>query len=122
MEDDGLNRFYLSKVLGRNGAEVHTVDSGEEAVDACSDDDSFDLILMDVGLPGIDGVEAAKRILAACPKQRILLLTAHTSESDMKVYREIAVAGIMSKPVREETLVETISGTIAGTVSGRPEI
>lgn len=117
MEDDGLNRFYLSKVLGRNGAEVHTVDNGEEAVAACSGEGAFDLILMDVGLPGIDGVEAAKRILAACSEQRILLLTAHTSESDMRVYREIAVSGIMSKPVREDLLVDTIAGTITGTIT-----
>lgn len=112
VEDDGLNRFYLSKVLGRSGADVLSVDNGEEAVSACTEDNEYDLILMDVGLPGIDGVEATKQILAHCPEQRILLLTAHTSESDMRIYQQIAVAGIMAKPVREEILIERIIETI----------
>lgn len=112
VEDDGLNRFYLSKVLGRSGADVLSVDNGEEAVSACTENKGYDLILMDVGLPGIDGVEATKQILAHCPEQRILLLTAHTSESDMRIYQQIAVAGIMAKPVREEILIERIIETI----------
>ena len=113
VEDDGLNRFYLSKVLGRAGAAVSLAESGESAVEFCSGDDKFDLILMDVGLPGINGVEAARRILGDCPEQRIVLLTAHTSDSDMEEYRKLSLKGILGKPVKEDDLIAYISSVLA---------
>lgn len=112
VEDDGLNRFYLTKVLTRAGAQVVTVECGEEALERYGEGEEYHLIIMDVGLPGIDGVETSRRILETRSDQRIVLLTAHTSDSDMKSYEKIRLSGILSKPVREDELISYLSGKL----------
>ena len=112
VEDDGLNRFYLTKVLSRAGAEVVSAECGEDALELYSGGPEYHIVIMDVGLPGIDGVETSRRILETRSDQRIVLLTAHTSDSDMKSYEKIRLSGILSKPVREDELVSYLKGKL----------
>ena len=112
VEDDGLNRFYITKVLTRAGAEVVAAECGEDALKLYGDGSEYHLVIMDVGLPGIDGVETSRRILETRSDQRIVLLTAHTSDSDMKTYEKIRLSGILSKPVREDELVDYLRGKL----------
>lgn len=112
VEDDGLNRFYITKVLTRAGAQVVAAECGEDALKLYADGSEYHLVIMDVGLPGIDGVETARQILEKRGDQRIVLLTAHTSDSEMKAYEKIGLSGIISKPVKEEEFVHYISGKL----------
>jgi CheY-like chemotaxis protein len=112
VEDDGLNRFYLNKVLTRAGAQVVTAECGEDALELYGEDPEYHIIVMDVGLPGIDGVETARQILEKRNDQRIVLLTAHTSDSDMKTYEKIRLSGILAKPIREDELVSYLNGKL----------
>src|SRR5881394_2983765 len=83
IEDNELNRDMLSRRLRKRGYEVVTAVDGETGI-AMAQADAPALILMDVTLPGIDGLEATRRLKAA-PQTRhipIVALTAHTMASD----------------------------------------
>ena len=69
----------------------------------------YDLILMDVQMPEMDGLEATRRIRAmAGPQPRILAMTASALESDVLACREAGMDGFISKPVRREELGQTL--------------
>ncbi len=76
IDDDALVREYLRIVLSRHHAEVTVAATGKEGLDRCAAPDSFDLILLDLVLPDLDGVEVLKRIREHDQKVTIVILTA----------------------------------------------
>ena len=112
VDDEPINLEFFDVMLSKLGFNVEKAESGEEALERYGDGEEYHLIIMNVGLPGIDGVETSRRILETRSDQRIVLLTAHTSDSDMKSYEKIRLSGILSKPVREDELVSYLSGKL----------
>ncbi len=76
----------LNKRMTRRGVEVHTAMSGEEALDLLQGT-AVDVVVMDVKMPGMGGIEALRRIKAAHPTLEVIMLTGH---ADM----EVAVQGM----------------------------
>jgi len=109
VEDNELNRDMLSRRLARRGFEVVTATDGETAIQQ-TNESKPDLILMDMGLPGLNGWDATRRIKANPEMNAIpvIALTAHA----MKVDREQALAAgcdaFETKPVELERLLTTI--------------
>ncbi len=94
----------MTKRLDRRNVSVTAVDNGEAAVEAVKQND-FDVVVLDVRMPGIDGIEALRRIKEAAPGVEVILLTGHAS-------MEAAVQGIeqgafdyMMKPVAINELI-----------------
>ena len=100
VEDNEMNRDMLSRRLERKGYEVLLAVDGEEAV-ARAVSEAPDLVLMDIGLPGIDGCEATRRIREAPSGATlpIIALTAHAMSVDEARAREAGCNDFDTKPV-----------------------
>jgi len=101
VEDNALNRKLVRNVLRARGHRVLEAATGEEAL-ALLDRDPVDLVLMDLQLPGMDGLEVSRRI-AADPRLAgtpIVALTAHAFEEDEARAREAGCVGYIAKPIR----------------------
>lgn len=99
VEDDETIGAALFKSLRTQGYEVGWVRSGHAAV-AEAGRRTLDLVLLDVGLPDLDGVEVCRRIRAAQPQTIIVILTARTGEMDVVVALESGADDYLTKPVR----------------------
>ena len=118
-EDDATNRLVVSKMLKEFAVQTRIVVDGLQAVEACSDLD-YDLVLMDVRMPEMDGLAATRAIrarggrLAAFP---IIALTANAFPDDIKQCREAGMSDFLSKPLRKPALVAAILRAIGRGVS-----
>ncbi|WP_052452443.1 response regulator [Noviherbaspirillum autotrophicum] len=123
VEDNEVNRKFALTVLQKAGHRVAAVTNGKDAVDLL-ESARFDLILMDVQMPVMDGLEAARRIRALGIDTPMIALTAHA----MAGYRDIVIAAGMNdylaKPIRGRALLDKIDtvmrGTASPTVPGTP--
>jgi len=108
-EDDRVSQTVIMHHLRRGGFDVVCVNSGEDAVEAAKQQ-RFDLVLMDLGLPGMDGL-AATRALRAMPDYAstpILALTAAYGDEHRKMCREHGMQAYLAKPVKAEELLSTL--------------
>jgi PAS domain S-box-containing protein len=110
-EDNEINALLARALLARLGHRAAVAASGEEAVTAwraaCAAGSPYDLVLMDVQMPGVDGLEAARRIRAAEAEGehvRILALTANTSLNDRDACLAAGMDGLLIKPLDRERL------------------
>ena len=88
VDDDPDIREVLSILLGSEGYIVGMAENGQAAVDMIDDDDSFDLVIMDIMMPGISGVEACAKIREKS-KVPVMFLTAKSQDQD-KVSRYVS--------------------------------
>lgn len=114
-EDSKVNQFIIKKMLENIGHTVKTVDNGKEAVEAVEKEEP-DLILMDLQMPEMDGIEASKRIIKYHPKLVILALTANASQTERIECRDAGMIDIVSKPVTIASL-KTMFSTFRATIN-----
>lgn len=108
-EDVDVNRLILEDILGEAGAHVDFADNGRIAVERVSaDPDAWDIILMDVQMPEMDGHEAARRIKTIAPRLPIIGLTAHALPEERARCFAAGMVDHVGKPVSPETLVAAI--------------
>ena len=111
-EDNVINQKYALSVLENEGHSVVVVGNGREAL-AALDRDSFDLVLMDIHMPDIDGFEATSSIRArerfTGSRTPIIAVTAHAMTGDRDKCLAAGMDGYVSKPIRKAALVEAIS-------------
>jgi CheY-like chemotaxis protein len=98
VEDNELNRDMLSRRLERKGYTIAIAVDGQQAVDMAAAT-PYDLILMDMSLPVMDGWEATRQIRATGSKVPIIALTAHAMEGDERKAREAGCDDYDTKPV-----------------------
>lgn len=105
-EDHPVNRRYLAALLARLGHEAVICSNGAEAVEAAAKGD-FDIVLLDVRMPVLDGWEAARRIRALRPQGERLPIVALTADATAEARRRTVEAGMdefLAKPVRPAEL------------------
>ena len=114
VEDNERNRKLVRKVLEKKGYRTVEVESGEAAVESAKRD-APDIILMDYQLPGIDGIEAFRRIRADASIRRmpIVAVTASAMPEDMARMREAGFDGFETKPISVKDLLATIERLLA---------
>ena len=78
-DDNRMNRMKLSRNLEQQGHTVETAENGEEALELMRDT-PFDVLLLDILMPGISGLEVVEKITAVAPDSNVVLLTASESE------------------------------------------
>jgi CheY-like chemotaxis protein/anti-sigma regulatory factor (Ser/Thr protein kinase) len=99
VEDNAVNRLLMSKILQRMGHEASMAVNGREAVDCVSSTD-FDVILMDLHMPEMDGFEATQKIMAASQGQAYVLgLTASATTDILEQCKAVGMRAVLSKPV-----------------------
>ncbi|NBJ11131.1 ATP-binding protein [Microvirga arsenatis] len=109
-DDNRTNRLVITKILERGGHVVHAVTNGEEAIDAL-DGDSFDLVIMDVNMPVMTGLEAAKLIRFGEGSGSRMPIIALTADATADMAARVAEAGIdacLTKPVYPAVLLKRI--------------
>ncbi len=109
VEDNEMNRDAISRLLGRRGFTVLTAEDGEQGVRLCRE---FmpDLVLMDLGLPGIDGFEATRQIKAdpSTAPIPVVALTARALTSDREAALAAGCDDYDTKPVDLDRLVSKV--------------
>jgi len=103
-EDNAVNQMVALRMLERLGYRADTAVNGQEVLEALQNR-SYDIVLMDVQMPEMDGLEAARRIRSSKSGQPyIIAMTAHAMKGDREVCMEAGMNDYVSKPVRMEEL------------------
>ena len=109
VEDDLLNRMFYCEVLQREGYEVREVDDGAIVMDRARAFDP-DLVIMDINLPHVSGIELIERLKADrnLSDAPVLAITAYVGKAEEARIREAGAAEYLSKPVSMKTFVSAI--------------
>lgn len=116
VDDNATNRFVAGKLLELFGCSWESVEDGRQAVDAVASR-PFDLVLMDIKMPVMDGVAATRAIRALSGPMRaipIVALTANAEESDEAEYVAAGMNGVAQKPIQPGVLLDAIRRAMAG--------
>ncbi|MGH2858560.1 MAG: response regulator transcription factor [Solirubrobacteraceae bacterium] len=119
VEDDATIAEPLTRALTREGHEVSAVGDGETALERVRSAGPFDLVLLDVGLPGIDGIETCRRLRARTPEIGVLMLTARAEEVDEVLGLNAGADDYVTKPFSLAVLVARV-GALARREPARP--
>jgi len=106
-EDDTGIAEPLSRALQREGYEVMVVRDGHTAL-AWADQDEIDLLVLDLGLPGMDGLDVCRRLRRVRPDVPVLMLTARTDEVDFVVGLDAGADDYVAKPFRLAELLARV--------------
>ena len=109
-EDNAVNQKLALRLLAQMGYEADVAANGLEAVEAV-ERQQYDLVLMDVQMPELDGLEATRRIVEEVPLERrpwIVAMTANAMDGDRERCLEAGMKGYISKPIRVEELVAAV--------------
>ena len=121
-EDNDINALLARALLAKLGHRPNVVSSGAAAIESWQAGQAagtpYDLVLMDLHMPGVDGFEATARIRAAeaergSPRTRIVALTANASAEDREACLAAGMDGFVTKPLDREKLAEMLAGAAA---------
>lgn len=114
VDDEYLARYSLSKLILREFDNIEIVGDPENGRQAIEQNRSLrpDIIIMDINMPGINGIDASMQIISEFPQTNILILTAYDSFDYIKRALDIGVLGYILKPVKETEVVEKIKKLI----------
>jgi two-component system cell cycle response regulator CpdR len=110
-EDDDSLRGFLTRALERAGFDVTACADGEEAVAVL--DESWDLLLTDIVMPGMDGIEVARLAAARNPGLRIMFITGFAAVALTVGERAPAGAKVLSKPIHLREIVAEVERMMA---------
>jgi two-component system cell cycle response regulator CpdR len=110
-EDDDSLRGFLARALERAGYEVVACPDGETAVEAL--DQYFHVLLTDIVMPGIDGIEVARQAAARQPHMRIMFITGFAAVALSAGNRTPPGAKVLSKPVHLREIVAEVERMVA---------
>jgi PAS domain S-box-containing protein len=123
-EDNAVNQCLAFRLLEKMGHQVWLAHNGREAVDLVSVE-QFDLLLMDIQMPVMGGIEAAQRIRTAEQGTGrhlpIVAMTAHALKGDREACLEAGMDGYVAKPIRAAELAEEIRRVISGKEKTMPK-
>jgi CheY-like chemotaxis protein len=111
VEDNLVNQKLAARLLERLGYQVDLAANGLEALDALRRQ-AYDVVLMDVLMPEMDGMEATRRIrqeMAKGQQPHIIAVTANAMKEDREKYLSAGMDDYLSKPIRVQELVEALS-------------
>jgi two-component system cell cycle response regulator CpdR len=106
-EDDDNMRRFLARALARAGHEVEAAGDGEAALELVRRHD-FDLLLADVVMPGIDGVELARRAAEMLPEIRVMFITGFAAVAMNRAGQARREPRVLAKPFHLRQLVDEI--------------
>ncbi|HEX4505836.1 MAG TPA: response regulator [Alphaproteobacteria bacterium] len=114
-EDVKLNQMLTQKLLARSGYLIDIAENGIQAIEAMKNTD-YDVILMDVQMPEMDGIEATKQIRQLPGTKKFVPIIALTAQADVDTEDELRAAGMddyISKPINFDILFSKLSALAA---------
>lgn len=111
-EDDDSLRNFLSRALERAGHAVTSVDNGSDAL-TCVLAEKYELLIADIVMPGLDGIELARQAGASDPGLRIVLITGFAAMAIQARDAELGRTRVLSKPVHLRELVGQVDEVLA---------
>ena len=111
VDDEETIRMTMSDIITIKGYEVATAESGETAVQMCTEN-RYDVILMDVRMPGIDGVEAFRQIRVHQPDVRMIIMTAYSTHELEQVALDEGAIAFIPKPLDIQKVLELIGEAV----------
>jgi len=108
VDDEEPIQKLLKALLEKHGFEVVIANSGKTAIE-CVDRESFDGVISDINMPGIDGLELLKHVLSKHPKVPVILMTGFTKIIETKAASALGAKGFLAKPFRQEELMSVLS-------------
>ncbi|MBC7959052.1 MAG: response regulator, partial [Vallitaleaceae bacterium] len=111
VDDEALSRYVLRALISKKFTNIEIVGEAENGRQAIELNRQLqpDLIIMDIKMPGINGIEASGEIVKEFPNANILILTAYSNFDDIKSVLDIGVKGYILKPIKEAEVVEKIN-------------
>jgi len=117
VDDHAIVRSGIRRLLGeRQDIEVVEAATGEEAIDAVSAG-PIDLVVLDLNLPGVGGLELLRRLSRMAPKTPILIFSQHAEAIYATKALEAGARGFVSKNAMPEEFLEAVDAVLAGTVA-----
>ena len=124
VDDHELVRTGIRKILDEvKGIKVISeVDTGEAAVQYCRKEQQPDVVLMDMNMPGIGGLEATKKIIRYAPDVKVIVLTIHSEDPFPTKVMQIGAAGYLTKGAGPDEMVNAIRAVNSGQRYITPDI
>jgi DNA-binding NtrC family response regulator len=112
VDDDPVVGSSIGRVLSGKGYAVISASSGEEALERLARED-YDVVYTDIKMPGIDGIEVARRIKASRPWLPVVIVTGYgTADNEMEAI-ELGTAGFLRKPLSPEVIEGSLDRAVA---------
>lgn len=116
VDDEGHIRKYISLIVKRLGnPEILEAQNGEEAI-ALYESHQPDIVLLDVNMPGLDGIQALERLRTIDPKAVVVMLTSLAARNVVERCVELGAVNFLRKDTPKEAIAKIIADTIASHV------
>jgi signal transduction histidine kinase/ActR/RegA family two-component response regulator len=116
-EDEEINYYYLKEVLRRNGARVIWAKNGLEVINMVESNPNIDMVLMDIKMPEVNGLEAIKYIRLIRPDLPVIAQTAYVMDNDREICLKAGCVDFIAKPIKAGQLLEMIARHIPNKIS-----
>ena len=113
VEDDAAGSLLLSEILRKTNIVVRVVESGNEAVEICRNDQDINILILDMQTPGISGYEAAKQIRKTRKDLPIIAQSAFVLQEEKERAMEAGCNTFISKPINTFELLSTMQELLA---------
>ena len=107
VEDSPDNQYLIQKILSKTGAQVVTANNGEEGIEVARTD-HFDIILMDIQMPIMDGHDAVKSLRLSGYSSPIVALTAHAMKDEREKAVQSGFSHFLTKPINRKSLMDLL--------------
>ncbi|MFC2096442.1 response regulator, partial [Bacteroidota bacterium] len=108
VEDEESNYKLLEMLLKKKGLNILSAENGYEAIEICKGHNKIDLILMDIKMPGMNGLKATMKIKQIKPEIPIIIQTAYAMQNDEKISIEAGCDDYIAKPIKKEKLLSLL--------------
>src|SRR5439155_24117582 len=112
VDDTAEVRILVCRILEGQGYDVIGVSDAEQAIAACKKEKEIDLLLTDIKMPVMDGVELAAQLTASCPQMRVLFISGQCEETEIQANLEKGY-GFLAKPFMPHRLIEAVQEALA---------
>lgn len=113
VDDEEIARLTLAEILRLEGYEIEAVDNGEAAVDVLRSQ-PFDVMVLDLKMPGMGGLEVLEQVVDSLPELKVVVLTAYGSKDSAIQAIRYRVHDYLEKPAEPERVLEAISSALTG--------
>ncbi|MCP9756349.1 PAS domain S-box protein [Lacihabitans sp. CCS-44] len=116
VDDNAVNRKVASEILKKANCTVESADSGQKAIDIFSSNQDFDVILMDIQMPEMDGIETTQKLKEKFGDRlpKVVAMTAYSMQHDRENFISRGMDDYISKPIRANLLIKKVEEYISG--------